>query len=302
MPCGNRKRVSCKKWSARLSGRLAYHARYLFDNFFLPLKASTKKTPQPSPVYHSVIQQAQGREFQDFVGTPKRVSKLRGQYLIRDRHRYIISRRFNQSEVINRIRKGGDNTKDDNRNLLSDENQFKNLKVIYILPHSLISRDTDSQLSRSKETALTILNIFDYRVIDLLTNNNINRPRNTIIVTHNLHRFFGDFKVFFEPIASQLPHTYRIDSFLPFSIVRGLLPITRTLFLTKSRNIDPPLPRLLTLHRAITHILHLSATGAYINKILDDMEKKTIRADGSTELSHVVTLKLGGWLDGTIHV
>ncbi|POR39343.1 Uncharacterized protein TPAR_00459 [Tolypocladium paradoxum] len=28
-------------------------SEYLFDNFFLPLKASTKKTPQPSPAYHS---------------------------------------------------------------------------------------------------------------------------------------------------------------------------------------------------------------------------------------------------------
>ncbi|KAK0744800.1 hypothetical protein B0T21DRAFT_325688 [Apiosordaria backusii] len=150
-------------------------AEHLFDNFFLPLKASTKKTPQPSPVYHSVIQRAQGREFQDFVGTPERVSELRGQCLIRDRHRCVISRRFDQSEAINRMRKGGDDAKDDDGNLLSDEKQFESLEVAHILPHSLTSRDADSQLSRSKEAALAILNMFDHGVVDLLAGNDIDR-------------------------------------------------------------------------------------------------------------------------------
>ncbi len=144
--------------------------------------------------------------------------------------------------------------------------------------------------------------MFDHGVVDLIGGIDIDRPRNAITMTHNLHRFFGDFEVFFEPVAGQPPHTYQIRSFLPPGIVQGLLPVTRTLFLTKSRSIDPPLPRLLALHRAIAHILHLSAAGSYINKIPEHMEEKAIRADGSTELSHVVTLKLGGWWDGTIHV
>ncbi|KAK1754159.1 hypothetical protein QBC47DRAFT_385899 [Echria macrotheca] len=276
-------------------------AEHLFDNFFLPLKASTKKTPQPSPVYHSAIQRAQEREFQDFVGTLERVSELRGECLIRDRHRCVISRRFDQDEATKRMRKYGDDAKDDDGNLLSGETQFDSLEVAHILPHSLTSRDADSQLPRSKEAALAILNMFDYGVVDLIDGNNIDRPRNAMTVTHNLHRFFGDFEVFFEPVPGQL-HTYQIRSFLPSGIIRGLLPVTRTFFLTESRSIDPPLPRLLALHRAIAHILHLSAAGAYIDKILDDMEKKAVRADGSTELSHVVSLKLGGWLDGSIHV
>ncbi|KAK4173915.1 hypothetical protein QBC36DRAFT_389382 [Triangularia setosa] len=122
--------------------------------------------------------------------------------------------------------------------------------------------------SHMGKAALSVLNIFDHGVADLLAGNEIDRPRNAITVTHNLHRFFGDFEVFFKP----------------------------------NRSIDSPLPRLLALHRAITHIIRLSVAGAYIGKILDDLEKKVIRADGSTELSHAVTLKLGGCLDGTIYV
>jgi hypothetical protein len=143
--------------------------------------------------------------------------------------------------------------------------------------------------------------MFDYGVVDLIDGSNVDRPRNAMTLTHNLHRFFGDFEVFFEPVPGQ-QHTYQIRSFLPSGIIRGLLPVTRTFFLTESPSIDPPLPRLLALHRAVAHILHFSAAGAYIDKILDDMERKAARADGSTELSHVVSLKLGGWLGGTIHV
>jgi hypothetical protein len=108
--------------------------------------------------------------------------------------------------------------------------------------------------------------------------------------------------VFFEPVLGEPPHTYRIETFLPSGIVRGLLPTKRTLYLTEGRNIDPPSPRLLALHRAVAHILHLSAAGEYIDRILEDMETKNIRADGSTELSRAVTLRLGGWLDGTISI
>ncbi|SCO90097.1 uncharacterized protein FRV6_14225 [Fusarium oxysporum] len=41
---------------AELRTSLFNFAEYLFDNFFLPLKASTKKTPQPSPATHSAVQ------------------------------------------------------------------------------------------------------------------------------------------------------------------------------------------------------------------------------------------------------
>jgi len=144
--------------------------------------------------------------------------------------------------------------------------------------------------------------MFDSGVVHLIEGADIDRPRNAITLTHNLHLLFGDFRVFFEPVPNQQPHTYQIKSFLPPSLLRDpAFPITRTLCLTTTRIIDPPSPRLLAVHRAIAHILHLSAAGEYIDKLLRDMDGKSIQADGSTELDRLVKLRLGGWLDGPIY-
>lgn len=139
--------------------------------------------------------------------------------------------------------------------------------------------------------------MFDPGITHLIEGYDIDRPRNAITLTSSFHRFFGAFEVFFEPVPDAAPHTYRVGSFLPGTIVGGLLPVTRTLYLSENRTIDPPSPRLLALHCAIAHILHLSAAAAYIDEVLDDVEKKGIRADGLTELGRLVTLRLNGWLD-----
>lgn len=146
---------------------------YLLDNFFLPctsitclfifsfsltiftfwadfipllVKASTKKTPQPSPAYHSAIQRAQGAG-QGFVGTPEHISALRGACLVRDRHRCVISRRFDFDEALKRIESYGDDARDDDGVLLSeDTNPMNALEVAHILPHSLTKADPSAPL------------------------------------------------------------------------------------------------------------------------------------------------------------
>lgn len=52
------------------------------------------------------------------------------------------------------------------------------------------------------------------------------------------------------------------------------LPITRTLFITENHIIDSPSPRLLVIHSAIAKILHLSAAGEYIDRMLRGMGRK----------------------------
>jgi hypothetical protein len=129
----------------------------------------------------------------------------------------------------------------------------------------------------------------------LIEGSEIDRPQNAITLTCSLHDFFGDFRIFFEPASGndQPPHTYRIGSFLPrFLTQNPTLPITRTLYLSENRTIEPPSPRLLAVHRAIAHILHLSAAGQYIDQILRDVEEHGVRADGSTELGRLLTLGL----------
>jgi len=102
-----------------------------------------------------------------------------------------------------------------------------------------------------------------------------------------------------EPTSDQVPpHRYKIDSterMLPVS--DQVFPVTRTLYLSPDHTIDPPSPRLLAIHRAIARILELSGAGDYIFGILQDMEEVGVKADGSTNLGHLVGLGLRGWLD-----
>ena len=80
-----------------------------------------------------------------------------------------------------------------------------------------------------------------------------------------------------------------------------ILPIeSRALFLTETRTIDPPSPRLLAIHAAITHILYLSAAGCHIDRILHDLDRGDIVVDGSIYLGYLTTLRVGGWWDGRI--
>lgn len=81
----------------------------------------------------------------------------------------------------------------------------------------------------------------------------------------------------------------------------AILPIvSRTLYLSENPTIDPPSPRLLAIHAAIAHILHLSAAGNYIDSILYDLDKGGIMVDGSTHLGYLTMLRVGGWWDGRI--
>ena len=139
--------------------------------------------------------------------------------------------------------------------------------------------------------------MFDTGIVHLIEGVDIDQPRNAISLTNTLHQSFGSFDLCFE--ATDTPHTYKIKSFLP-SVATQHLPDTRSLFLSPDRTIDPPLPRFLAVHRAIAYILHLSAAGEYIDKILWDLEETGIRSDGSTDLGRFVSLRLAGWLDSSV--
>ncbi|EXJ78369.1 hypothetical protein A1O3_09530 [Capronia epimyces CBS 606.96] len=277
--------------------RLAAFADTLVENFLLPLKASTRKTPQPSP---AVVSDLQSR--QSFPGTTQRLASLRRDCLIRDHHRCVISRIFDFNEAVQRAKRDGDdNAQDDEGNPLRWESGiYTSLEVAHIIPHSLMAVSSETtELNESKRLALAILNMFDDGVVNLIEGTDIDRSLDAITLTHLLHQLFGGFKVFFEPVGND-PHPYRIDSTLPDIVRPRILPVERTLFLTESRTIDPPSPRLLAVHCAITHILHLSAAGSHIDKILRDLDEGDVLVDGSTPLGYFAALRIHGWWDGRI--
>ncbi|RWA09443.1 hypothetical protein EKO27_g5661 [Xylaria grammica] len=123
-------------------------AEYLFNNFFLPVKASTKKTPQPSPALHSAVQEAQGHSGQQYVGTGPRLSALRRDCLVRDRHRCVISRKFDFSEAVKRSRAPGGPQDDEGNLIANDPIEPAPLEVAHILPHSLTKANENGELVR----------------------------------------------------------------------------------------------------------------------------------------------------------
>ncbi|EJT79543.1 hypothetical protein GGTG_04628 [Gaeumannomyces tritici R3-111a-1] len=272
-------------------------AEYLMNNFFLPLKAASNKTPQPSPITHSAIQRAQGSSLpQSFVGTPDRVSALRGLCLVRDHHCCVISRKFDITEARKRLKAATRDPALDDDGLPLSSHEFAHLEVAHILPHSLAKSSSNSLLDPARKAALDVLNMFDPGVVHLIEGAEIDRPYNAISLTQHLHSEFGSFQIFFEPVDSRPPHTYRINGFDPLVDQTQGLPVIRTLHLAQDKTIDPPSSRLLAIHRAIAHILHLSGAGDYIDWVLRDAEENGVRSDGSTALGLLVSarLSLGG--------
>ncbi|OJD21108.1 hypothetical protein ACJ73_07555 [Blastomyces percursus] len=274
-------------------------AEYLFDNFSLPMKAVGTKTPQPTPDTLSA------HRVENVVGTPARLSTLRRDCLIRDHNRCVITRKFDAIEAVVRVNRVHlDAEDDDGQRLPAMDGEFEPLEVAHIIPHSIMSAtivDGQMQLSESKKTALSILNMFDPGSLHLIEGPNIDSPRNALTLTHAAHTYFGKFAIYFDAVnddSTDLKHTYKIQS-NDFGIEFILkLPVTRTLLLSPNHTIDPPSSKLLALHRAIATILHLSAAGEYIDRIIRDSEQLWVRNDGSSELGRLVSLGLGGWFDG----
>lgn len=111
-------------------------AKYSFQT----VRASSAKTPQPTP--HLTPKPREGGDI--LVGTTQRLSSLRGQCLVRDRHRCVISSQFDEAEAIRRFEIHGAAVIDDDGKLISDE-IMTHLEVAHIIPHALTSSD-DGQI------------------------------------------------------------------------------------------------------------------------------------------------------------
>lgn len=137
-----------------------------------------------------------------------------------------------------------------------------------------------------------ILNMFNPTATALISGTDIDRPMNALTLTQDLHTLFGRFEILFECVG---PHTYKIDYVKRDRLLRIVkLPVTRTLYLTPDRNIDPPSVDLLNIQHAIAKTLHLSAAGNFIDKFLRDMEMEggQVMSDGTSRTYDYVRFKL----------
>ncbi|KAF9243354.1 hypothetical protein DTO027I6_7540 [Penicillium roqueforti] len=266
----------------KLHESLEMFAEYIVENFLLPLRVSSVKTSQPTPISLSSLQNSTQ------IGTWQQTC------LLRDRHRCVVSRKFDRAAARKRFEENAEFCADDDGNLLKDESsdQFQYLEVAQIFPYCLTTvASGETDLSDSKKSALRILDIFDPGIIHL-----IDGPMNALTLTLDYHRLFGEFKIYFEHTGIQ--HQYRIDSTERSPFLRDpLFPVTRSLTLSLHHTVDPPSPRLLNVHRAIALIMKLSGVSEYIEQVLRDMEELDVREDGSTHLGYLTGLRLDGWLD-----
>ncbi|KAK4141924.1 uncharacterized protein C8A04DRAFT_38706 [Dichotomopilus funicola] len=95
-------------------------ADYLFNNSFLPFKASPKKAPQPTPAFHSAVQQIE----------------LRGAGFVRTKSEYLPSGVFDCNKTVERFKDAGNTAQDEEGHPLKGQ-EFEAMEVAHILPHSL---------------------------------------------------------------------------------------------------------------------------------------------------------------------
>jgi hypothetical protein len=143
--------------------------------------------------------------------------------------------------------------------------------------------------------------MFDPGIIHLIDGPAMDSPRNALTLTNHYHQLFGQFQIHFEATGER--DEYKIDlSRRRPHLRQRTFPIIRKLSQRPNETIDLPSPRLLSVHRAIACIMHLSGAGEYIDRILRDLEEVDIKQDGSTTLEFFMNLSLGGWLPTmTVH-
>ncbi|KAI9754018.1 MAG: hypothetical protein M4579_004894 [Chaenotheca gracillima] len=119
----------------------------------------------------------------------------------------------------------------------------------------------------------------------------IDRPRNAITLTLDIHQRFGQLEIYFEPTAawSTKRQEYDVKKHGEYFL---FVPVRRVFLEHGMKEI--PSRRLLELHAACARVCHASGATEYIERINQDMKEGQVRADGSTDLG---TLIMAGLVD-----
>ncbi|KAI9651453.1 MAG: hypothetical protein M1829_002817 [Trizodia sp. TS-e1964] len=261
--------------------RIKGFADGLVSSLIFPLRAVGGKTPALSPIFSPEPSIAR-------VGTGKRPSNLQDQVAMRDRHRCAISGAFSFAELTARSEVDGLNAADDDGVLFTNFNPLDvaPVETAHIIPHSIGARvGKSNQLNQAQLNALNTLHMFDSNLCAEIEGIAIDRPTNALLLTSNFHSLFGQFQVYFDQ-QDEEPNTYIVRVTRPNIPIAGLPRTVRF----ESEVIPLPSPRLLAVRKALARMMHLTGAGENITYQFRDYPDTEIAADGTTDLSALITV------------
>ncbi|KAF8245788.1 hypothetical protein K440DRAFT_686426 [Wilcoxina mikolae CBS 423.85] len=148
------------------------------------------------------------------------------------------------------------------------------LKVAHIIPFAL-GRFEESELDEVSQIWAMIYRMFSS--IKQYKPQDINDLRNAFLLQEGLHRQFGRFSFYFEPIELSVDTIYK-------SAISGRVSL---------KNHDPseplPDPALFRVHAAVAKILHTSGTAERVEHGLQEVAAmKELSEDGSSDISMIL--------------
>ncbi|KAL9104387.1 MAG: hypothetical protein Q9163_000645 [Psora crenata] len=129
-------------------------------------------------------------------------------------------------------------------------------------------------VEETKSKAITFFKMFGPAAANLIDRIEIDTPVNAMTLTASLHSTFGTFRIYFEHMEG---NTFKVKSWNRPS--PGGVPCEVTLRQHGDSKTDLPSYELLEVHRAIGHILHMSAAAESIDLLHEGLEEGTVDAD-----------------------
>lgn len=265
---------------------LAAVARDLLQRFFAPLKAQGSCSAPVTALLTPPGVAALGRFSEQ--GTPRRLANLRQRILHRDGHRCVISGFYDTTYIVTE-REAGRNP---------PATFGMTTEAAHIIPHSLnkLSSPTDTELPPRKSFVWSILNMFDPGIAQELSGDRIDSPANALLLEHNLHDEFGKLHWYLEAVGPRAPHTYHFRATKRVALPQFLIPDPPVVtFSAHGTGTRLPDPRLFKLHAACCKMLAMAAAGAYVDRLVRDLDETGLRGtlaeDGSSALGLILAVR-----------
>jgi hypothetical protein len=133
--------------------------------------------------------------------------------------------------------------------------------------------------------------MFAPQLANLFKPGDLDRPRNGITMTAEMHALFGQLRFYLEPVEG-VDHTYIAKAPSLFD-ADDIPPSTQRIsFADCPGDVERPSPGLLEIHRALALVAHASGAAEYIDRVLRERDEGVIRADGTTHLGTLIAIGL----------